>query len=153
MQFLELKIPPVILVLLTALAMWGASSLPASFALPLAAKMGLAICFILAGTGISLAGVFAFHQARTTVDPTRPNAASNLVCLGVYQFTRNPMYLGFLLVLLGYAVFLANLAALLGPVLFVLYMNRFQIIPEERALTAIFGEQFRNYQRKVRRWL
>jgi protein-S-isoprenylcysteine O-methyltransferase Ste14 len=82
-----------------------------------------------------------------------PGASSSLVIRGVYTLTRNPMYLGFLLVLVGWAVFLSNtLAFLLLPV-FILYMNRFQITPEERALASLFGQEFVVYKSRVRRWL
>ncbi len=153
MHALELKIPPVALAILFAIAMWGATMLTPSIELPLLAKMMSAAALVLAGTGISLAGVLSFRRAKTTVNPTRPNAVSALVSSGIYSLTRNPMYLGFLLILLGWAAFLANVLAFFGPVAFVLYMNRFQIIPEERALVAMFGTEFVAYQSKVRRWL
>ena len=72
---------------------------------------------------------------------------------GLYRVTRNPMYLGMLLVLFGWAVFLSNLAALLIAPLFALYITRFQIIPEERVLAEKFGAAFMAYQSQVRRWL
>jgi protein-S-isoprenylcysteine O-methyltransferase Ste14 len=83
----------------------------------------------------------------------KPDAASSLVADGVYRWTRNPMYLGFLIALAGWAAYLANVASALVLPLFVLYMNRFQIVPEERALAARFGPQFEDYRRSVRRWL
>jgi len=72
---------------------------------------------------------------------------------GVYRLTRNPMYLGFLLVLLGWAIFLSNALAFLLLPAFIFYMNRFQIEPEEKALTSLFGQQFVAYTSRVRRWL
>ena len=83
----------------------------------------------------------------------QPESASALVVSGIYRLTRNPMYLGFLLILLGWALFLSNGLAVLAVPAFVFYMNRFQIEPEERALAAIFGAEFVAYKSHVRRWL
>ena len=83
----------------------------------------------------------------------KPQAASSLVVAGVYKITRNPMYLGLSLVLVGWAVFLWSAWALLGPVVFVAYISRFQIAPEERVLASLFGSEYSAYKTKVRRWL
>lgn len=91
--------------------------------------------------------------ARTTVHPLRPDAATALVTNGIYRFTRNPMYLGLLLALFGWALLLGQPAALLLAVAYVPVMNRLQIIPEEHALRARFGAAFHDYQARVRRWL
>jgi protein-S-isoprenylcysteine O-methyltransferase Ste14 len=85
--------------------------------------------------------------------PDKAQSSSALVQTGIYQHTRNPMYLGFLLILIGLAIFTANLVAFLTLPAFVLYMNQFQIKPEERALTSIFGDEFRAYCSSVRRWI
>jgi protein-S-isoprenylcysteine O-methyltransferase Ste14 len=95
----------------------------------------------------------AFRRARTTISPVKASAASSLVTTGVYRFTRNPMYLGLLLTLLAWAAFLFNPVALLFVPIFVLYINRFQIKPEERTLSALFGGEYGAYQERVRRWL
>jgi protein-S-isoprenylcysteine O-methyltransferase Ste14 len=87
------------------------------------------------------------------VNPLHPEATSSLVITGIYRHTRNPMYVGFAAVLLGWAAYLAAPLALLGPLTFVLYITRFQIIPEERALHAKFGPEFAAYQARVRRWI
>jgi protein-S-isoprenylcysteine O-methyltransferase Ste14 len=105
------------------------------------------------GLGVASAGVISFRQAKTTLNPTIPGSASSLVVSGVYRLTRNPMYLGLLLVLLGWGVFLSNALALVLIPAFVVYMNRFQISPEERALTSLFPQVFFAYKAKVRRWL
>jgi protein-S-isoprenylcysteine O-methyltransferase Ste14 len=97
--------------------------------------------------------VAAFRRARTTVNPLTPDATTALVESGIYRLTRNPMYLGFLLLLLAEIVWLANPVALLAAPAFVLYLNRFQIGPEERALRNRFGAKFQSYSHRVRRWL
>ena len=100
-----------------------------------------------------LAGIASFRQAQTTVNPLKPDTATALVTSGVYGYTRNPMYLGMLAVLLAWAVFLASPAALAGVLGFWWYIGRFQIRPEERALAALFGSSFSDYTSRVRRWL
>jgi len=83
----------------------------------------------------------------------KPEKASSLVTTGIYRFTRNPMYLGLLFVLFAWAVFLASVWALLGPVAFVFYIDRFQIAPEEAILAGMFGAAYTEYKARVRRWL
>jgi protein-S-isoprenylcysteine O-methyltransferase Ste14 len=104
------------------------------------------------GALISIAGVISFKKARTTVNPMQPESASSLVVSGIYQRTRNPMYLGFLLLLIGWAFALSNALAFLLVPLFIFYMNRFQIEPEEAALATVFGAEFVTYQARVHRW-
>ena len=72
---------------------------------------------------------------------------------GIYRVSRNPMYLGFAILLLAWAVFLASPWMLLGVPAFMMFISRFQIQPEERALESLFGEEFRDYKARVRRWL
>ena len=146
LRTLELKVPPVVLALLIAVAMWGAPLATPSIELPFFVRAFAAIVLGVAGGGISLAGVGSFRRAKTTVNPTNPNAASTLVSSGIYRVTRNPMYLGILLVLMGWAAFLSNALTLIGPLAFVLYLNRFQIAPEERVLSALFDARVRRLQ-------
>ena len=83
----------------------------------------------------------------------KPEGTSSLVTSGIYRFTRNPMYVGLLFVLIAWAVFLSTPWLVIGPFVFVLYMNRFQIEPEERVLFRLFGTAFATYKGAVRRWL
>lgn len=153
MQVFELKVPPAALVVVFAVAMWAASTVfsAASFPLPGASIIAFALAFI--GSGIAVAGVFAFRRHDTTVNPMKPETTATIVTAGIYCVTRNPMYLGIAFVLLGWAIYLANLAALLLVPAFVAYMTRFQIKPEERALLEKFGSNFADYMAAVRRWI
>ena len=128
--------------------MWAASRFLPRHELPLI----LAVATALVGLTICLAGVWSFHRAHTTVNPLHPERASALVESGIYRYTRNPMYLGFVLILLAWALLLGSPVAILGVPGFILYMNRFQIVPEERALAALFGTAFSRYCERVRRW-
>lgn len=153
MSALELKVPPLAVGLLIGAAMWLASVIAPALAMPVPYKNAIAIAVALAGIGAVLLGAFSFRRASTTLNPLHPEAASSLVTTGIYRVTRNPMYLGFALVLLAWAVFLGNAPAFVLVPAFVIYMNRFQIEPEERALSIMFGAEFTAYQRGVRRWL
>lgn len=153
MQALELKVPPVALGVLVAALMWLASWAMPTFAFHFPIHTVLPVGVAAVGAIISGLGIVSFRQARTTVNPMKPEAASSLVVSGVYRLTRNPMYLGFLLILLGWAIFLSNVLTFLFLPPFVFYMNRFQIEPEEQALRSLFGPQFLAYTRRVRRWL
>ena len=105
--------------------------------------------------GLLLDGIALFHflRRRTTINPLNPQSASALVTGGIYRLSRNPMYLGLASLLLAWAIYLGNLAALAGVPLFILYMNRFQVIPEEQALEARFGDALTIYGPRTARWL
>jgi len=133
--------------------MWLSSSLVSPVVVPFGVRVGVALALLVIGQSISISGMVAFRRAKTTMNPIKPGAASSLVSSGVYRFTRNPMYLGLSVSLLGWAMFLSNPLALLGVPLFVLYINRFQINPEERVLSSLFGAEYTAYKEKVRRWL
>ena len=157
---LELKIPPPALAALIAAAMWGAARLLPQWQAFAAARIGavaaagvLAVIVGAAAVTFSAAAIAAFVRARTTINPTTPGATSTLVSSGVFAITRNPMYLGLLCFLIAWAILLSSLWALCGPVVFVAYIARFQIAPEERALAAQFGAEYAAYKARVRRWL
>jgi protein-S-isoprenylcysteine O-methyltransferase Ste14 len=150
---LELKVPPPILALLLGVAMWGASSLEPQVAISACIRWTAALVLALVGAAFDVLGLLAFRKSRTTIDPLKPHRASTFVTSGVYQVTRNPMYVGLVFFLAGWAVYLGALWPFLGPVLFVPYVNRFQIEPEERILAKLFGEDYARYTARVPRWL
>ena len=102
---------------------------------------------------LDLSGLIAFRQARTTINPLAPDKSTAIVRSGPYRFTRNPMYLGMVMILLGICAYLANALSAFAVVVFVAYITRFQIMPEERLLSEKFGEPFMHYKQSVRRWL
>ena len=153
MQSLELKIPPPAVAAVIAVAMWAGSLITPLLEVPSPIRVSLAIAIALAGGAFSLAGIMSFRRARTTVNPMKPEATSSLVISGIYSITRNPMYLGLLLVVVAWAAFLSSAWALLGPLAFFLYIGWFQIAPEERVLSKLFGTEYSAYKTRVRRWL
>lgn len=153
MQRLELKVPPLVLVLLAGGFMWLIAWAAPAFEFAFPARLICAVGAVVIGITVAGMGVLSFRMAKTTVNPMKPDSSSALVVTGIYRLTRNPMYLGFLWILLGWGIFLSNALAFLALPGFVLYMNRFQIEPEERALRRLFGQTFVTYVNHVRRWI
>lgn len=152
-HWLELKVPPLVVGVIACGLTWLTARLLSnmSFGFPLQTLSGGAL--MLAGALLAVAGVGLFRRARTTVDPRDPTASSSLVTGGVYRVTRNPMYVGFVAIVLGLAVQVGNLVALVWPIAFAWYLDRFQVRPEERLLRARFGAEFEAFARRTRRWL
>jgi protein-S-isoprenylcysteine O-methyltransferase Ste14 len=153
LKTIELKIPPPVVALFVGIVMWGVSRVTPSWEVPALARTWVALATAAIAVAFSVSAVIAFRRARTTINPTTPGAASSLVCSGVFAVTRNPMYVGLLFGLTAWAVFLSSGWALPGLPLFAAYIQRFQITPEERALSALFGPTYSDYKAKVRRWL
>ncbi len=154
MNRLELKIPPVVIMLLGIGLVWFVMrTLPHLTVIPPDLRTPAAIACWVAATLLLGAGVIEFRRARTTVDPHRANRASALVTGGIYRFTRNPMYLGMLAILCGAVLRSGNVATLIALPAFIAYMNRFQIEPEERTLTELFGKDYEDFISRTRRWI
>lgn len=102
---------------------------------------------------MGIAGVYEFHKVKTTVNPVKPDTASSVVRTGVFSFSRNPMYMALLLLIIAIGLWWQHLSVVLCSVVFVSYMNRFQIKPEERVLERLFGEEYVDYKNHVRRWI
>ena len=156
-RWYEHKIPPPVIDLAVGVLMWVlARAVPSAQLWPveplsIATLAGLGVAF--AGGLVALAGALEFNRARTTVNPLAPQRASTLVQTGIFGITRNPMYLGMLLVLIGWGAYLGNAAAWLALPLSVLLLNTLQIKPEERLLRQRFGDAYARYAARVRRWL
>jgi protein-S-isoprenylcysteine O-methyltransferase Ste14 len=153
MTFLEARVPPPLAALICGVVAWLAARELGPPLLPLAVRVALGAALFVAGLLIAGRAARTMSRAKTTLNPVKPETASALVTTGIFARSRNPMYLGMASWLLGWAAWLATPAGLLGPVLFVLWMNRLQIAPEEQALARIFGAEFEDYKARVRRWL
>lgn len=153
MPSLDHKIPPPIVGALVALAMWLLAPIGPAWVVGPAARHVAAAVLVAVGLAFDLLGLLAFRASRTTANPLKPQRASALVTSGIYRVSRNPMYVGMCFLLLAWAVHLSALLPLAGPVIYVLYITRFQIQPEERVLGQLFGEQYSRYAARVRRWL
>ncbi|MCB1561183.1 MAG: isoprenylcysteine carboxylmethyltransferase family protein [Xanthomonadales bacterium] len=149
----ELKVPPALLLVAAALAIRGVAALAPWARINLPGRFWIAALLIVVGIAVAALGAIEFGRQRTTVDPMHPEKVSSLVTSGVFGFSRNPMYLGFLLVLLGGVAWTANALSLLPVLAFALYLTRFQIIPEERWMQRQFGDDYDAYRQRVRRWI
>lgn len=153
LQKLETTVPPALLFGICSGIIWLISNNTDQSGLQPILKYGGTGLFLLLGAISGMGGIIFFKRAKTTVDPLQPEKASALVTTGIYQVTRNPMYLGLAFGLVAVAFWFGSVWSLSVIPVFILYMNRFQIIPEERALEKKFGEEFKAYKSKVRRWV
>ena len=142
---LECRVPPVLLFGIVALGMvaWGGTG--EGWLVP-------ALLLVLLGGLFGFGALLRFRRQGTTLSPMRPEQASTLVTGGLYRLSRNPMYLGLVCWMMALACYLGGSGVWLGPLLLWGWLDRFQIVPEERALRARFGEAYAEYCRRVRRW-
>ncbi|MDH5447155.1 MAG: isoprenylcysteine carboxylmethyltransferase family protein [Gammaproteobacteria bacterium] len=153
MKALENRIPPPIIALaFSALIWWMAEYLP-TIEIEYMLKLVIVSLLVVIGVLFDLSGLVSFRRARTTVNPLKLDKSSVLVNTGVYKITRNPMYVGLVFFLSAWSIYLNSPAALIMVLGFILYITLFQIIPEERMLASLFGEEYMAYQSSVRRWL
>ncbi len=153
MTLLDNRLPPPVLLVVVGALMGAIAQLTSALDTTPLVHYGTTFVLAMLGFAVNAAGFRTIRRAGSTIDPTRPSATSALVVEGPFRATRNPMYVGFVLMLLAWAAFLRSPWALTGPVFFVVYLTRFQIEPEERALRAKFGNSFEDYAARVRRWL
>jgi protein-S-isoprenylcysteine O-methyltransferase Ste14 len=149
---MKLFIPPPLLGLITGALIWGAAQVVPQFNLSVTGQKPIGIFLMLGALSVEIMAAVTFFRAKTTVNPMKPDRASTLVATGLYRFSRNPMYASLLVLLTGWSLYLGNPLAIFLLVFFVWYMTRFQIQPEERALTDKFGDDYRDYCSRVRRW-
>ncbi len=150
---LDHKVPPPAVAALIAGTTWGMPAYEPVLPLSPEITQALVLLLVIVGVSFDLFGLLAFRQSKTTINPMSPDKTAALVTGGIYRFSRNPMYVGLVLLLTAWAIQLSMLWAFIGPVLFVIYINRFQIAPEERVMEAKFGDEYLVYKNKVRRWL
>jgi protein-S-isoprenylcysteine O-methyltransferase Ste14 len=146
------RIPPPVLALLAALLMrWLAGTVPVATLVggPL---RGLGALVAILAAAMMVSAALQFRRARTTVSPLKPDAATALVTRGVFAYSRNPMYLGLSVILAGWAFWLGALTPWLVLPLFTTAITVLQILPEERALAQLFGQDFASYRRTTDRW-
>ena len=150
---MKLKVPPVAVVIICAAAMWLIDRQWQSLGFSHEFQNYVASALCALGLIIGAIAIGDFVKAKTTVNPTAPSNANTLVIKSLYRYSRNPMYLGMLLILSAWLAWLGNIAAFPILILFVWYMTEFQIKPEEQALTEKFGDEYQAYCKKVRRWI
>ncbi len=150
---MELKIPPPLLALFLGYLMWSFAKQVSYGAVEFEYLNALSLVTLFIGLSIELAAIIPFRLAKTTVNPMKPNTASRIISSGIYSYSRNPMYLGTLTLLLALTFWLGNVFNILFLIVFIGYITKFQIKPEERILEELFAEEYILYRKKVRRWL
>lgn len=150
---MNLLVPPPLVTALAAAGAWGVDAVVEAPALPQALRLPIALGFAVCGLVLMVVALATMVRARTTFNPMKPETAARLVTHGVFGVSRNPIYLADLLFVAAFVAWFGNAAGILLLPLFVWYIGRFQIRPEEAALEARFGEDFRAYRARVRRWL
>ncbi len=150
---MKLKVPPVVVLFLSLGIIFGISILIPSISFRFEYQTILSRVILALGVLVAFSGVISFRLNGTTVDPTKPSKATSLVTKGIYNYTRNPMYLGMAFILAGGILRIGNPLAIVGLVFFIWYLTRFQIKPEENALKELFGKEYEDYCGRVRRWI
>jgi len=153
MSRLELKIPPDVVWVINAGLMWLVAKASPRLVVPTLLRVGMGALLLICGVVVIIGARAALASANTTWGPMAPERTTRLVATGVYAFSRNPMYLGMLFVLLGWGILLASPAGLIVSTGFFLYIDRFQIAPEERALSTSLGPEYLGYRARDRRWI
>lgn len=150
---LELKIiPPVQLIIASVLMYSLAKSLPL-YHFDLSISLLAAILLVLIASLIGIVALYDFHKHQTTFHPHTPEKTSKVVDSGVFAYSRNPMYVSLVLILIALGVYLQNYSSFIVIPLFVAYITRYQIIPEEKMLDKMFPRDYQAYCQKVRRWV
>ena len=145
------KIPPPILVLILVSSNYFSSKKIDLIHLP--NQDLISIIILLIGILILINPIFKFIKSKTTIDPIKFKKVNKLIISGIYKYSRNPMYLGLLMIVISTSIFFLNIFSITTPFLFYCWINRFQIKKEEIFLTEKFGEEYMSYKIKTRRWI
>lgn len=150
---LRLKIPPVVVFLICIGLMWAIHTLIPNQSLLFDYSMHTVFSLMIAGGSVGILGVIEFARKSTTVNPHKPENTKELVRSGIYNYSRNPMYLGLLITLISPVLYWGNPFTFVVLPIFIWFLNEFQIKPEEEMMERKFGDEFREYKKEVRRWI
>ena len=146
-----IRIPPPILVLALVISNFFSSKKTDLIHLP--NQDLISIIILLIGVLILTNPIFKFIKSKTTIDPIKFKKVNKLITSGIYKYSRNPMYLGFLMIVISTSIFYLNIFSITTPFLFYFWINRFQIKREEIFLAEKFGNEYLLYKNKTRRWI
>ena len=147
----KLKIPPPILVIVLITSIYFSSDKLDSISIPHRTLFSILILFT--GILVIINPVVKFIKSKTTVNPVEFKNVEKLVTSGIFKYSRNPMYLGMIMIIISTAVYYLNFYSLLTPFIFYFWINRFQIKREEVFLEEKFGQEYLSYKTKTRRWI
>lgn len=142
--------PPIIFILCAALSYAIEWWLQISFSFP-AYVIQFGVGIVVLGFTLALISAFQFWKFKTHIEPWKP--ASVLIDTGVFAYSRNPIYLAFVLVTCGAGLYLESVGVVLSNIFAIWLLYDFVITKEEKYLETLFGEQYREYKQRVRRWL
>ena len=145
------KIPPPIIALVCALGILFSKPFFREYSN--VNNSSISILFFLIGIACFFFAIKLFKKHNTTISPLKPEKATSLIMSGIYMYSRNPMYLGMLFILISISIRFNIIGGIFSVSTFIIYITKFQIIPEEEQLKRIFGEKFLNYKKKTRMWL
>ena len=145
------KIPPPIIALVCSLGILFSKSFFKEYSN--VNNASISILFFLIGIACFFFAIKLFNKFDTTINPLKPEKATSLIVSGIYMYSRNPMYLGMLFILISISIRYNIIGGFISISTFIIYITKFQIIPEEQQLKRIFGEKFINYKKKTRMWL
>lgn len=146
------KIPPPFYMLLAGALMWFIARSSYALSIDVPFERYLAAIVAVSAIAIDVTAIWHFRQSKTTINPLNPTKSSSLVTHGIYRYTRNPMYVGMLLLLLAWALLLESVTSLLVVPVFLLTLTTMQIRSEERAMKSLFPGEYDDYCGRVRRW-
>jgi|TARA_B110000014_G_scaffold196920_1_gene146000 protein-S-isoprenylcysteine O-methyltransferase Ste14 len=146
-----LKIPPPLIVLILVISIYFSSTKIDLIHIPF--QLPISIFILSVGILIFINPVLQFIKSKTTINPIKFEETNKLVTSGIFKYSRNPMYLGMLMIVISTSIFYLNIYSMLTPFFFCLWINRFQIKREEVFLTEKFGKEYLSYKKKTRRWI
>ena len=145
------KIPPPIITLICGLSIY--------FSRPLFSEKIyiysniISILFFFFGSAFLVFALSSFKKQKTTISPLQPEKASALVISNVYKYSRNPMYLGMLFILISLAISYNIIGGIIAISIFIFFITKFQIKPEEVQMEKLFGEKYAQYKKRTRMWI
>ena len=146
-----LKIPPPLLVLILVISNYFSSKKIDLILLP--HQNIISFILLLIGAFILINPIFKFIKSRTTINPIKFKKVNKLITSGIYKYSRNPMYLGLLTIVISTTIFYLNIFSITTPIIFYFWINKFQIKREEIFLTKKFGKEYLLYMTETRRWV
>ena len=145
------KIPPPIVTFICGITIYLSKSFFNQFFIY--SNNRISLFLLILGLVVFISAVKSFRRHKTTVNPLEPRQASSLVTSGIFKFSRNPMYLGMLIILLSISFKFNLIGGIFTSLFFYIFITKFQILPEEAAMNDLFGDEFINYSKKTRRWI
>jgi len=146
-----IKIPPPLIVLTIIISIYFSSKRIDLINIPF--QLEISFFMLSLGILIFINPVLKFIKSKTTINPIQFEETNKLVTSGIFKYSRNPMYLGMLMIIISTSIFYLNIYSMLTPFLFIFWINKFQIKREEAFLAEKFGKEYLSYKNKTRRWI